>query len=85
MLTMRCWIYRSTTRDQMYLYLGEEDNFDEVPDALLARLGRLELVMELELHPARKLARADVEKVMRSLEQRGYFLQLPPAGGEGRD
>lgn len=75
---MRCWIYKSTRRDEMYLYVKEEDNFEEVPDALLARLGRLEFVLELELHEERKLARAEAADVMRSLRERGWFLQMPP-------
>ncbi|NIR27922.1 MAG: YcgL domain-containing protein [Gammaproteobacteria bacterium] len=82
---MRCWIYKSTLRDEMYLYVKGQDEFDDVPDALLARLGRLEFVMELDLHPERRLARADAHKVRDSLEARGYFLQMPPAraGGAG--
>jgi uncharacterized protein YcgL (UPF0745 family) len=78
-MIVRCRIYKSTRREEMYLYLRGEENFDDVPDALLAQLGRLELVMELDLHAQRKLARADVRKVMESLDRRGYFLQMPPA------
>ena len=85
---MRCWIYKSTRRDEMYLYVKEQDEFDCVPEALLAQMGRLEFVMELELRPGRTLARADARKVMESLETHGYFLQMPPpperaAGGMG--
>jgi len=75
---MRCWIYRSTRRDEMYLYLRAEDDFEPVPDTLLARLGRLELVMDLDLYPGRRLARADAATVMESLKSRGYYLQMPP-------
>ena len=76
--TTSCWIYKGTKRDEMYLYVDREDDFAKVPAALLTAMGELELVMSLELHPGRKLARADVGQVMTDLASRGYFLQLPP-------
>jgi len=73
-----CWVYRGTRKDEMYLYLAKEDAFDELPPGLLERFGTPTLVMELALHPARKLAREDVTKVIENLRQQGYHLQLPP-------
>lgn len=81
----RCWIYKGACRGETYLYLAEEDGFDAAPKALIEKLGRLELVMELELHSGRKLARANAAEVMRSLERKGYYLQLPPAEMPGRN
>ena len=83
---MQCWIYRSTRREEVYLYLAAEDDTQAVPDELLAAMGRLELVMELELSPQRRLARANPELVMRELENKGYYLQMPPVDmpGQGR-
>lgn len=75
----RCWIYKGTRRSDTYLYLAKENGFDAAPKALLEQMGVLELVMELELHPGRKLARANVAEVMSSLRRKGYYLQLPPA------
>ncbi|WP_419621567.1 YcgL domain-containing protein [Thiolapillus sp.] len=34
--------------------------------------------MELELHPERRLARANAEKVLKQLAEEGYYLQMPP-------
>jgi len=73
-----CWVYRSPRKPEMYLYLAEEDAFDRVPDALLARFGEPILVIELELSAQRRLAREDVNQVMANLRQLGYHLQLPP-------
>lgn len=73
-----CWVYRSPLHQEMYLYLGEEDSFDKLPDALRERFGEPVLVIELELNPARPLAREDVTMVMSNLRTRGYHLQLPP-------
>ena len=62
----------------MYLYLSEEEAFDDIPEALMSRFGTPSLVMELELHKERKLARVDVVDVMNSLRNSGFFLQMPP-------
>ena len=36
---LHCWVYRSPRKQEMYLYLAEEDTFDKVPDELLQRFG----------------------------------------------
>ncbi len=82
--TCRCWVYKSARRRETYLYLAEEGGFDAAPRALIEQMGTLELVMELELYPGRKLARANTAEVMRSLQSIGYYLQLPPADMPGR-
>jgi uncharacterized protein YcgL (UPF0745 family) len=80
----RCWIYKDRRRGETYLYLARRDDFKAAPDALLDALGALDFVMELELHPERPLARASVTHVMSSLEEQGYYLQLPPVDTPGR-
>ncbi|WP_456445752.1 YcgL domain-containing protein [Thiolapillus sp.] len=73
-----CWIYKSSKKDEMYLYLAEEDGFAAVPEGLMAHFGKPTLVMELALDMDRQLARAEVGAVMRQLESEGYYLQMPP-------
>lgn len=63
----------------MYLYLAQKDAFDSLPSGLLQRFGRPTLVLELELHPDRSLAREDVNQVISNLRESGFHLQLPPA------
>ena len=74
-----CWIYRGSRKDEMYLYLAKEDGFDDLPPALMERFGTPKLVMELELHSKRSLARENVENVIANLKQQGFHLQLPPS------
>ena len=62
----------------MFLYVDREDNFERVPTALLSAMGELELVMALQLGPDRKLARANVDRVIEDLNQQGFYLQMPP-------
>jgi len=73
-----CWIYRSPRKQEMYLYLGVEDDFTCVPAELLHRFGEPAKVMQLSLHAQRKLAREDVTKVMENLRTLGFHLQMPP-------
>lgn len=73
-----CWVYRSSRKDEMYLYLAAKDSFDKLPQPLMQGFGQPTLVMELELHPGRKLARADIDTVMDSLAHQGFYLQMPP-------
>lgn len=81
---MDCWIYKGARRAETYLYLAAADDTSLVPGELLAALGSLELVMRLELSAGRALARANPVQVMRDLEQRGYYLQLPPVDMQGQ-
>jgi uncharacterized protein YcgL (UPF0745 family) len=73
-----CWIYKSPRKEEMYLYLSAKEGFAALPQALLDRFGPPVFVMELALHPARRLAREDVVKVMTNLDTQGFHLQMPP-------
>jgi uncharacterized protein YcgL (UPF0745 family) len=75
---MQCFIYKSLKKDYLYLYIAKKDDFSKVPDVLLNSLGRIEFVMDMELFPERKLAREDAGKVIESLKEQGFFVQLPP-------
>ena len=76
--SVHCWIYKSLKKEEMYLYVSKEDYEQHVPEALLRAMGRLEKVMEIDLHPERPLARVDVNQVIAHLRDHGYFLQMPP-------
>jgi uncharacterized protein YcgL (UPF0745 family) len=76
---LNCWIYRSSRKDEMYLYLAAEDGFDAVPQSLLKLFGEPVPVMELALNAGRRLAREDVVQVMQNLRERGFHLQMPPS------
>lgn len=80
--TTHCWIYRCSRRDEMYLYLAKEDDFDCLPANVLRMLGQLEAIMELDLQPGGKLARVDIHTVSRDLQERGFYIQLPPGRPE---
>ena len=74
---MQCFIYRCSNRPDLYIYLAEEDVFDNVPKELFNTLGIIEFSMELELTPETKLAREDTKKVIDNLNEHGFHIQLP--------
>lgn len=76
-------IYKGSRRAETYLYVPEKNNFARVPGELLDAMGTLTFVMELEIDEQRRLARVDVKKVLESVSQEGYFLQLPPIEPQG--
>lgn len=63
----------------MYLYLHEEQQLQSLPEELLLLVGQLTHVMDLELSADRKLARVNVEEVIKALKETGYFIQMPPS------
>jgi len=79
---MHCTVYKGRKKVDHYLYVEKEDDFSQVPEALMTMLGQLELVISLELSAERKLAQADVNDVMRQINDQGYYFQMPPKTGE---
>ncbi len=77
---MECFIYRCSLKPDMYIYLAEEDVFDNVPKEIFNSLGIVEFSMELDITPETRLAREDTETVIGNLKQHGFHLQL--AGDE---
>jgi uncharacterized protein YcgL (UPF0745 family) len=81
---LKVWVYKGARRAETYLYVSEENDFQRVPKDLIDALGKLELVMELELDEQRKLARVDAKEVIKNVLDAGYFLQLAPQESEGK-
>ena len=93
---MICDIYRSSKRDEMYLYVARSnqqgasqanadgdntaDPFENVPESMQKAFGRATFVMQLELTQERKLARVSTMRVLDALQTQGYFVQMPPDG-----
>ncbi len=76
---MQSYIYKSSRKDGLYIYLAAKDDFSDVPQSLYDAMGREPIfVMELELSASRHLAREDVNKVMQNLQSQGYHVQMPP-------
>ena len=77
-----CKIYRSERQQGAYLFTCLDQGFDAVPALLKTKLQPLVEVMTLVLQPGRSLANADIDKVLSSLNETGFYLQMPPAHSE---
>lgn len=75
---MLCAIYRSSKKDQTYLYIENKDDFSRVPEELMAAFGSPIFVMLLALGKRKQLAAADIEQVKHLLAEQGFYLQVPP-------
>ena len=64
--------------EAMYLYTDRATGLDPVPEALLERLGRTREIMTLLLTDDRPLARVRAGDVLDAIEDRGFYLQMPP-------
>ena len=63
----------------MYLFLARDRGFEAVPQALMNSFGEPQLVTTIVLTESRKLARADIDQVLAELDDRGFYLQMPPS------
>jgi hypothetical protein len=71
-------VYRSSKKDETYLFVEKRDDFSRVPDALMATFGSPIFVMMLPLKEGRTLALADRDKLIKSVQSQGFYLQMPP-------
>lgn len=74
---MNCFIYRCSRKEDLYIYLAEEDDFSSVPAEIISSLGITEFSMGLDITADTRLAKEDVSTVMKNLEEKGFHLQLP--------
>lgn len=76
---MKTYIYKSTKKEELYLYIVNKDDFSAVPQELYDSMGKEPVfVMELALSADRPLARENVVQVIENLENQGFHVQMPP-------
>ncbi len=75
---MKVSAFKSPKKDELYLFVPQEDGLEKLPKELLVMFGEPRHVIDFELTPEKKLAREDTETVLESLQTKGYFMQMPP-------
>lgn len=75
---MLCAVYKSIRKSQTYLFVAKREDFSAVPEPLLIQFGEPQLVSILNIKADTKLALADANKLIFSIQTDGYYLQLPP-------
>jgi len=77
-----CSVFKSQKKEGMYLYVRKTTSkqalFDSVPELLMERFGTPQHALDLLLRKDKPLVAADVVKVMKELDEKGFYLQLPP-------
>ena len=78
---MICSIYKGLKKQGTYLYIKKsiekKDDFSNLPESLLSLMGKLELVMQLEINQTTKLVQAHASDVLAEIELNGFYLQIP--------
>lgn len=73
-----CEIFKSSRKDEMYLYVDKRRGLAPVPEALMATFGKPVAVLTMILTPDKTLARVEVDEVIAAIEEQGFYLQMPP-------
>ncbi len=72
-----CDVYKSTHRDEMYLYVNQREGTKRVPAELLKLFGEPEKILTMIVTPEKRLARVAGEKLMADIQAQGFYLQMP--------
>ena len=70
--------FKSPKKEELYLFVAQDKGLDDLPNELLVMFGEPKHVIDFELTEGRRLARANPEEVLIAIEQKGYFMQMPP-------
>ena len=69
---MLCAVYKTRKKDGMYLYVPKKDHFEDVPEPLMAKFGRPELVTIIALEKPRNLAWLTSKSLSTSLMKKAF-------------
>ncbi|MBN2865997.1 MAG: YcgL domain-containing protein [Thiotrichales bacterium] len=78
MTMMNVSVFKSPKKNELYLYVPQEDGLEKLPKEILVIFGEPAHVLDVELNPEKKLARVKTSEVLAALSSRGYFMQMPP-------
>lgn len=74
---MKCFVYRSSKKEGLYVYVREKNMLEKLPAALQQEMGQAEYAMSIELSESKKLNTEDPVHVMQNLETHGFHVQMP--------
>lgn len=70
-------VFKSRKKADTYVFVRRGQNWENLPEALRAIFGSPEHAMDLVLTPERQLARTTAKEVLASIDEKGFYLQLP--------
>ena len=74
---MQCFVYRSSKKDGLYVYLADEDGLDKLPTPVQNQLGEPEFALAIDLSTRTSLGHEDITEVRKNLENQGFHIQMP--------
>ena len=72
-------IFASCRREGMYLYMDRDCSWDDLPETLRQAFGPPRPAITLVLTPERRLSRVSAAEVIAAIDDKGFYLQMPPA------
>lgn len=73
---IECSVYRSSKRDETYVFIPKATPLSDLPKEVLKMLGQAEMVMTLNLTPNKKMARGKADEIIKSIDTQGFHLQM---------
>lgn len=74
-----CEIFKSSRKEEMYLYVDKREGLVSVPEVLMETFGKPIAVLTMLLTADKPLGRANATDVLASIKEQGFYLQMPPA------
>lgn len=76
---MEVRVLRSDKRADTYIFVPQDGQYEDLPQGLRDEFGDAVPFLNFFLHQQKLLAQADAAKVLKSLREHGFYLQLPPS------
>ncbi|MCO6554297.1 MAG: YcgL domain-containing protein [Gilliamella sp.] len=73
---MWCYIYRSTKKENCYLYMEHENDFSTIPKKVMSIFGSPVFVMKVLLDGKRKFVVGTATEIEEKIKTDGFFLQM---------
>jgi len=73
---MLCYIYRSSKKENSYLYIAKENDFSKVPEILMTIFGQPIFAMKVLLDDKRKFVVGTSQEIENKINSDGFFLQM---------
>ena len=73
-----CEVFKSSRKDEMYLYIDKRQGLAHVPEQLLETFGKPVPVFTMILTPEKSLSRVNAADVVEGIKEKGFYLQMPP-------
>jgi len=75
---MICEVFKSSRKDEMYLYVDKRQGLANIPAPLLETFGKPVPVFTMLLTADKKLSRVNAADVVEGINDKGFYLQMPP-------